>query len=748
MDPFKQISITIFLLVAAQLSAYSYTISCSGITNDINQPTSYCSAVKPKTYKQPAAKFPSGHTILYDWEISNALTGTYTSVASAIRDLPVPAAPGVYYMRRIVYLERKISGVVTIVQRCESVSVKVEIIESPTINVTSPTVAGICSGSGTSFSVNVSPATVSIQWQYENVTTFANIPAVNRTYSGAKSPTLNILNVSGLGDVRYRCVATQSGCKTYSPIFLLHENPVPAVTPLSREVCESISGGGSEAIINLHVMDEELTAADPANLSVSWFTTAPRASIVDPANFQFTNTVVLSANVSNISTLCANDAPVTLTTKPFPVATATGLSPPVLCSGDYFQATLQGADQYTWTVYAVSGIEGPVAGQGSSIAQQLINTVTKQETVTYNIIPFKDGCFGPVLVQTVAVQPVIRKFLVTGGGGLCPGSAGLTIGLSDSQAGVDYELDLDGKSTGITKTSPGGPFVYPDPIASKGTFTIRASVNSRCETAMEGNATIATLGMPQGTGTISGKDTVCSGSANEYVASGWTDATSYQWILPPALRSVREDEAVAEIAAEQTGVVKLQVVGVNSCGAGTPATKDITILTGPAVTLSPQTVIVGQSFVPDYTTTTPLTQWQWNFGNGSSTEGRPTHTYNAPGVYVVSLNAVDQNGCDVYATASVSVITGLSANNIKNVITANGDPQNGYLVVENLEAFPQNEVVLLTRWGNEVFHKKGYANDWDARHNGYFLPAGNYLCIVRLPEQGKVFSRVVTVIKD
>src|SRR5262249_1410862 len=152
---------------------------------------------------------------------------------------------------------------VTIVQRCESASVKVEIIQSPTVNAASPLVVGICSGSGTSFSVNVSPSTALVQWQYDNTTNFANIPTVNKTYSGAKSPTLNIPNVSGLGDVRYRCLAVSSGCKTYSTVFLLHENPLPAVVPLSREVCQSISGVGGAAIVNLHAMDSDVGAADP-----------------------------------------------------------------------------------------------------------------------------------------------------------------------------------------------------------------------------------------------------------------------------------------------------------------------------------------------------------------------------------------------------------------------------------------------------------------------------------------------------
>ena len=89
----------------------------------------------------------------------------------------------------------------------------------------------------------------------------------------------------------------------------------------------------------------------------------------------------------------------------------------------------------------------------------------------------------------------------------------------------------------------------------------------------------------------------------------------------------------------------------------------------------------------------------------------------------------------------------LSDTDIKNVITANGDEQNGLLYIENIEKYPSNQVVLLDRWGVEVFKKDNYVNDWDARRNGEFLPAGQYVCVVKLNETGKIFTRTVSIIK-
>ncbi len=61
--------------------------------------------------------------------------------------------------------------------------------------------------------------------------------------------------------------------------------------------------------------------------------------------------------------------------------------------------------------------------------------------------------------------------------------------------------------------------------------------------------------------------------------------------------------------------------------------------------------------------------WNWNFGDGTTGSGNtPTHTYSAPGEYVVSLNTMDSLGCsthiDTFAIVSVNTlqIDSLAAN--------------------------------------------------------------------------------------
>lgn len=86
---------------------------------------------------------------------------------------------------------------------------------------------------------------------------------------------------------------------------------------------------------------------------------------------------------------------------------------------------------------------------------------------------------------------------------------------------------------------------------------------------------------------------------------------------------------------------------------------------------------------------------------------------------------------------------------IRNLITLNNDNQNDYLVIENIDIYENNEVVLLDRWGTEVFRKSGFRNydEFDNPYDGSFdfLEPGNYICIVKYA--GRSTKQVITVLK-
>ncbi|MEZ4962470.1 MAG: gliding motility-associated C-terminal domain-containing protein [Saprospiraceae bacterium] len=91
---------------------------------------------------------------------------------------------------------------------------------------------------------------------------------------------------------------------------------------------------------------------------------------------------------------------------------------------------------------------------------------------------------------------------------------------------------------------------------------------------------------------------------------------------------------------------------------------------------------------------------------------------------------------------------------VPNAITPNGDGMNDAFVFDILlnnppNAFPDNEMVIFNRWGDEVFHAKPYLNDWRGTNNkGKDLPQGTYYYILRLNiEDGEIIQGDVTILK-
>ena len=67
-------------------------------------------------------------------------------------------------------------------------------------------------------------------------------------------------------------------------------------------------------------------------------------------------------------------------------------------------------------------------------------------------------------------------------------------------------------------------------------------------------------------------------------------------------------------------------------------------------------------------------------------------------------------------------------------MSPNGDFENDYLTIKNIESYPNNTVKVYNRWGNLVFKKEGYSNDfpWKGDFYGAMLPSGTYYIVIDL----------------
>lgn len=90
----------------------------------------------------------------------------------------------------------------------------------------------------------------------------------------------------------------------------------------------------------------------------------------------------------------------------------------------------------------------------------------------------------------------------------------------------------------------------------------------------------------------------------------------------------------------------------------------------------------------------------------------------------VLANNVDQTVQQVYPLV------------ISNVFTPNGDGVNDTFVVPGLETYSDNELTIINRWGNVVYQKTNYKNDWD----GSGLVEGTYFYVLRAKNKAGVWD--------
>ena len=222
-------------------------------------------------------------------------------------------------------------------------------------------------------------------------------------------------------------------------------------------------------------------------------------------------------------------------------------------------------------------------------------------------------------------------------------------------------------------------------------------------------------------------DTVLCGNDPETVqltaSSGFV---LYEW-------STTESTQVISV----NGAGTYTVTGTNQDGCVTQGS--ITFITAPAFNLN----LVSPVYYDNYNVTIqgatdgsidltvdPSGNYSYSWSNGASTEDLA----NIPaGVYTVTVS--DEFGCP--QTASIEV---KEPGDIKlpNGFTPNSDGFNDFYVIKGIQGYTNSQVDIFNRWGNLVYSKKGYTNDWNGLSNdGNQLPDATYFIVVDLNTEGK-----------
>ncbi|MCR9289622.1 MAG: gliding motility-associated C-terminal domain-containing protein [Bacteroidetes bacterium] len=117
-----------------------------------------------------------------------------------------------------------------------------------------------------------------------------------------------------------------------------------------------------------------------------------------------------------------------------------------------------------------------------------------------------------------------------------------------------------------------------------------------------------------------------------------------------------------------------------------------------------------------------------------------------PGSYSVIIT--DNNGC-VLDFDNEAMLGEKCRPTVYTVISPNDDGMNDVWEIENIQDFPDNRVKIYNRWGNLIYEKEGYANDWKGTDNsGKALLAGAYYYVLDLNNgSGVILTGPITLIR-
>jgi gliding motility-associated-like protein len=121
---------------------------------------------------------------------------------------------------------------------------------------------------------------------------------------------------------------------------------------------------------------------------------------------------------------------------------------------------------------------------------------------------------------------------------------------------------------------------------------------------------------------------------------------------------------------------------------------------------------------------TPDYDYIWT-GPTSIEDGMTSPIDLTAGTYV--LTVTDANGCSKDTTIVLTQPDDLA---LPTGLSPNGDNANDTYVILGVAEHPVNTFKVFNRWGNIVYEKPNYNNEWDGRNNdGEDLPDGTYFVV-------------------
>lgn len=438
----------------------------------------------------------------------------------------------------------------------------------------------------------------------------------------------------------------------------------------------------------------------------------------------------------NFGCVSLRDTLILNVTKP----TASFAQPSTLCNKETFNVVnLSSGITNSWTVDNVV-----VSNQDdlSYLFNESISLTSKTHKLTV-ITSDANGCKDSISkTVTVAIPHANLTYVLTGDNQsamntfTCPPVEINANGINNSSTNYAYNWAF-GNGNSATQQAPSATYYKP------GTYTLTLSVMDQFGCSDD---TVLVdylyIGGPKATPIVTPPIDICK---NLFIFSvqDTSEIASFYWDFGD-LTSSTMDSIAHGYPLAGTYNPSLTVYDKDNCAVKYD-TDQITVLNeltakhtanpNPGITNEPVT-FSDQSLYKD-----SIVSWFWEFGDFSNTtklnndNSNTKFSYKYPYTYTSVLTVTDKFGCESSDTVLIKIS---GAFKTANVFTPNGDGVNDIFEFD-VDIFESYDVLVLNRWGNVVYDKKGVTGTyiWNGTHND-----GNECT------DGVYFFKVVGTIKD
>lgn len=298
-------------------------------------------------------------------------------------------------------------------------------------------------------------------------------------------------------------------------------------------------------------------------------------------------------------------------------------------------------------------------------------------------------------------------------------AAASTTNANCGEANGTIDLAISGGTGPFTTTWSNGQNTEDLPAVAAGNYTATVTDANGCSTSLS----VPITGTPATSITATVTNEECAGANAGAIDLDIQSGTS------PFLISWSTGATAEDLTGLSAGNYTVSVTDVNGCTA-----QGIYVVNAPPILMIDTTLSLylggynvsswlGQDGSIDVDVTGGQAPYGYTWSNGANTEDQSGL---GAGNYI--LVVTDANGCS--NTISVT-LTQPSDLTMPTGFTPNGDGANDSFFIRGLDAYVNNQLIIMNRWGNKVFERINYRNDWTGESlTGGELPNGTYFAIL------------------